>query len=163
MSIVHDLARRLVALLTEKGLHVVTVESCTGGGIANAITNVTGSSEVMEQSFVTYSSEAKIALGVDPGVIQWFTVYSEETALAMAQAGLAKAMKADLSLSVTGSLNRVDPHNENSEPGIVYLCALYGEERHVRTIVVPEETERSLSKEHVIVAILEMAIDLLMA
>jgi nicotinamide-nucleotide amidase len=161
MNSVNDLAARLVALLTEKGLHVVTVESCTGGGVANAITNVPGASEVLAQAFVTYSSEAKIALGVDPSVINWFSVYSEETVLAMAEVGLVKALNAGLSLAVTGSLNRVDPHNENSELGVVYLCVLHRDKTDVRKIYVPEETERFLSKDHVIRVILEMTIDLL--
>ena len=56
------------------------MESCTGGGVANAITNCEGASEILKFSAVTYSNEYKIKMGVSSEVIDKYTVYSMETA-----------------------------------------------------------------------------------
>ena len=55
----------IVKKLIEKKLTISTMESCTGGGIANEITNISGASEVLKVSYVTYSNEAKIKLNID--------------------------------------------------------------------------------------------------
>src|SRR5690606_11775962 len=71
-------------ILQSRGLRVVTAESCTGGGIASALTDVAGSSGWFECGFVTYSNEAKIRyLNVPPGIIEQHGAVSEETVRAM--------------------------------------------------------------------------------
>lgn len=69
------LASQVVNKLRQDGLFITTVESCTGGGLANAITNISGASEVIKGAFVTYSNEQKIALGVPQEIIDKYTVY----------------------------------------------------------------------------------------
>ena len=76
----------IVKKLIEKKLTISTMESCTGGGIANEITNISGASEVLKVSYVTYSNEAKIKFGVPEKIIEKYTVYSKETAIEMAKA-----------------------------------------------------------------------------
>ena len=71
----------VVRVLTEKHKTIATMESCTGGGVVNAITNIEGASEVLKFSAVTYSNEYKIKMGVDSQIIDKYSVYSMETAI----------------------------------------------------------------------------------
>jgi len=92
----------LAKSLRERGLRLVTAESCTGGLIAAACTAVAGSSDWFERGFVTYSNEAKAeSLGVDSHVIAAHGAVSEQVALAMAEGALAHS-KAQLAVAVTG-------------------------------------------------------------
>ena len=77
--------KRVVELLKEKHKTISTMESCTGGGVVNAITNIEGASEVLKFSAVTYSNEYKIEMGVDEKVIEKYSVYSIETAREMSK------------------------------------------------------------------------------
>ncbi len=89
-------------LLIEKGLKLVTAESCTGGLIAKRLTDVAGSSGYFERGFVTYSNLAKAELlGVDPDLIDTKGAVSVEVAKAMAQ-GAKSRSGADIALAVTG-------------------------------------------------------------
>lgn len=93
---------RIGALLKSAGGRLVTVESCTGGGVAWHITAVAGSSEWFDRALVTYSNEAKSALaGVPADLIACHGAVSEETAAAMARGGTA-ATGISHALSVTG-------------------------------------------------------------
>lgn len=84
------------------GLKLATAESCTGGLIAGLLTEIAGSSDVVERGFVTYSNEAKQELiGVPAATIESHGAVSEATALAMAEGALDHA-RADISVSVTG-------------------------------------------------------------
>ncbi|MBE5835398.1 MAG: CinA family protein [Butyrivibrio sp.] len=92
----------LVETLKKEGMTITTAESCTGGLIAAAITDVPGSSEVFKRGFVTYCDEAKHEmLGVSEEVLATDTAVSERVASEMAE-GAAKAAKADAAISVTG-------------------------------------------------------------
>ena len=92
----------LVETLKKEGMTITTAESCTGGLIAAAITDVPGSSEVFKRGFVTYCDEAKHeTLGVSEEVLATDTAVSERVASEMAE-GAAKAAKADAAISVTG-------------------------------------------------------------
>jgi nicotinamide-nucleotide amidase len=96
------LVRELAAALQPAGLQIVTAESCTGGLIAAACTELAGSSQWFERGFVTYSNEAKIeAIGVDAALIAAFGAVSEEVARAMAAGALARS-RAHLAVAVTG-------------------------------------------------------------
>ena len=96
------LAADLVHLLQAQGKTVTTVESCTGGLIAGAITSVAGSSNVFETGFVTYSNAAKTALvNVPEDLLIAHGAVSIEVAAAMAE-GARAAARADLALSATG-------------------------------------------------------------
>lgn len=92
----------LVRLLTERGQTLAIAESCTGGGIANRITNVPGASAVLLASLVTYSNAAKEKfLGVQPATLAEHGAVSEATAREMAE-GARRETGADFALSVTG-------------------------------------------------------------
>jgi nicotinamide-nucleotide amidase len=96
------LATLVGAALKKHNAVLATAESCTGGGIAEAVTRVAGSSGWFDRGFVTYSNQAKMeALGVDAGILAASGAVSEETARAMALGALA-ASGATLALAVTG-------------------------------------------------------------
>jgi nicotinamide-nucleotide amidase len=95
-------ATALLAAARAAGLRLATAESCTGGLVAGAITEVPGSSDVFDRGFVTYSNAAKTEmLGVDPAVIFAHGAVSEPVAAAMAVGALAHSA-ADVAVSVTG-------------------------------------------------------------
>ena len=95
-------AQELLALCQAKGLKIATAESCTGGMIAAALTDIAGSSATFERGFVTYSNEAKMELlGVKPATLAEFGAVSQPIAGEMADGALAKSY-ADISVSVTG-------------------------------------------------------------
>lgn len=101
-SVINDLSDRLGKLLLEQELKLVTAESCTGGGLAEIITRIPGSSNWFERGFVTYSNEAKQELlGVPFNTIEQFGAVSEETAVAMAE-GALDSSHAQISVSITG-------------------------------------------------------------
>jgi len=96
------LARVLLDLCRTKKLTIATAESCTGGLVAAMLTEIPGSSDVLERGFVTYSNAAKEAmLGVPGATLEEFGAVSRETAEAMAQGALAHS-PADLAVSITG-------------------------------------------------------------
>ena len=78
--------RGLTKLLIEKNLTITTMESATSGQIASLITDTEGSSAILKGAFITYCNEAKIQQGVPAEILDKFTVYSRETAEAMASA-----------------------------------------------------------------------------
>jgi nicotinamide-nucleotide amidase len=95
-------ASAVLAAARAKGLRIATAESCTGGLLAGALTDIAGSSDVFERGFVTYSNPAKTELlGVDPALIAAYGAVSEEVAAAMAAGALAHSA-ADLAVSTTG-------------------------------------------------------------
>lgn len=100
-----DLTASILALaeiLTSRDLRLVTAESCTGGGIASALTDIAGSSGWFECGFVTYSNEAKIRyLDVAPSTIEQYGAVSEETVRAMV-AGAVNNSLGDLAVAVSG-------------------------------------------------------------
>lgn len=97
-----DEARQLIDLLREHKLMLVTAESCTGGLISGLLTEIPGSSDVVERGYVTYSNAAKAScLGIDPQLIAAHGAVSEEVARAMASGALTHS-KADIAVSVTG-------------------------------------------------------------
>ncbi|MCB2113693.1 MAG: CinA family protein [Parvularculaceae bacterium] len=96
------LAERIVDKAGAEGLMLATAESCTGGMVAAAITDVPGSSAVFDRGFVTYSNEAKAEmLGAPPAIIETFGAVSRQTACAMANGALERS-RADIAVSITG-------------------------------------------------------------
>jgi len=97
-----DLARRVVEGNRAIGRRVAVAESCTGGLVSAALTEIPGSSEVFEQGFVTYSNAAKMELlGVAEDVLDTFGAVSVATAWSMAQGALARS-HADTAVAITG-------------------------------------------------------------
>jgi nicotinamide-nucleotide amidase len=95
-------AESLVALYRLRGLILVTAESCTGGLLAGLITEIPGSSHVLERGYVTYSNRAKQEdLDVGPALLDAYGAVSAEVALAMAEGAIAHSAAA-VALAVTG-------------------------------------------------------------
>ncbi len=92
----------LLDLCKRKKLTVATAESCTGGLLSAVLTDIPGSSEVVDRGFVTYSNRAKQQmLGVPPPTLETYGAVSRETAEAMAKGALAHA-QVDLAVAITG-------------------------------------------------------------
>jgi nicotinamide-nucleotide amidase len=95
-------AAQVLELCRARGLKVATAESCTGGLVAGALTEIAGSSDVVDRGFVTYSNDAKEAmLGVPPATFARHGAVSAETAAAMAVGALEKS-SADIVVAITG-------------------------------------------------------------
>ncbi|TVR98935.1 MAG: CinA family protein [Rhodospirillales bacterium] len=126
-----SLAGALLARCRATGLRLATAESCTGGMIAAALTDVAGSSDVFERGFVTYANAAKIdMLGVEAAMIAEFGAVSEPVARAMCQGALSRA-PVDLAVAVTG-IAGPGGGTEAKPVGLVHLAAgrAGGEIRH---------------------------------
>ena len=117
-----ELARRVVEENTEAGRKIALAESCTRGLVAAAITEVPGSSAVLDRGFVTYSNEAKTELvGVPAVLIEAHGAVSPEVASAMAAGGVARS-RADIAVAVTGIAG---PGGSDFKPeGLVCLHAM---------------------------------------
>ena len=101
-SEVTELSARLGAALKGRGMMVATAESCTGGGIAEAITRISGSSAWFDCAFVTYSYEAKSSmLGVQRDTLVDFGAVSQETAREMVDGAIGRS-RAQVAVAVTG-------------------------------------------------------------
>jgi nicotinamide-nucleotide amidase len=95
-------AAHLLELCRARGLRIATAESCTGGLVVAALTEIAGSSDVVECGFVTYSNEAKEAMvGVPAAILKRHGAVSTQTAEAMA-AGALKNSRAHLAVAITG-------------------------------------------------------------
>lgn len=96
------LARRVLERARASGVMIATAESCTGGLVAAALTEIAGSSDVFDRGFVTYSNASKIRqLGVEADLISQHRAVSEPVAAAMAEGALANS-DAALAVSITG-------------------------------------------------------------
>ena len=96
------LARSLLDLCRSRRLMIATAESCTGGLVSGALTDIPGSSDVIDRAFVTYSNDAKRSmLGVDATTLATFGAVSKETATQMAVGALERA-DVDLTVAITG-------------------------------------------------------------
>ncbi len=151
---------RAVAVLDRyraDGLKLATAESCTGGLIAASMTEIAGSSNVVERGFVTYSNEAKTELlGVPVALIADMGAVSAEVAEAMAEGALAHS-HADAAVSVTG-IAGPGGGTADKPVGLVYLgaCRRDGRPRHLRRVFTGD-------REAVRRAALEEALDLALA
>jgi nicotinamide-nucleotide amidase len=115
-------AEKLLAACREKKLKIATAESCTGGLIAMALTDIPGSSDVFERGFVTYSNESKIEmLGVDAALIKKHGAISREVSEAMARGAVARS-NADLAVAVTGIAGPTGG-TAKKPVGLVYIAA----------------------------------------
>lgn len=112
--------KELIELLKQKQQTISTMESCTGGGVVNEITNVEGASDVLKFSAVTYSNEFKIKMGVNKETIDKFSVYSLETAKEMAK-NISKFTNSTYGVGITGKINKIDKNNLQGLDNIVFI------------------------------------------
>jgi nicotinamide-nucleotide amidase len=112
-------AARLLDLCRARELKIAAAESCTGGLVAAALTEIPGSSDVFERGFVTYSNAAKQAmLGVPAETLARFGAVSRETAEAMAAGAIARS-EADLAVAITGVAG---PSGGSAEKPVGFVC-----------------------------------------
>ncbi|TPW33039.1 CinA family protein [Martelella alba] len=115
-------ARVLIEYCTRTRAMIATAESCTGGLIAAALTEISGSSAVVDRGFVTYSNEAKMEmLGVQKAILDQYGAVSRETALQMAAGALWRS-NADMAIAVTGIAGPTGG-TEEKPVGLVHLAA----------------------------------------
>jgi nicotinamide-nucleotide amidase len=116
------MARRVLDLCRKRGLRVATAESCTGGLVAGALTEIAGSSDVVDRGFVTYSNAAKEAmLGVPAATLDRYGAVSGETAAAMVKGALKNSL-ADIVVSITG-IAGPGGGTKQKPVGLVYFAA----------------------------------------
>ncbi len=133
---------KLTKLLVEKNITITTMESCTSGQLASLITDTEGASAVLKGAFVTYCNGAKIMQGVPAEIIEKHSVYSKETAGAMADA-CRKAYNADIGVGVTGTMGNVDPANSSaSVPGQVWFAFSFKDRIMPFFIELPPQSTR---------------------
>lgn len=112
--------QRVVKKLIDESKTISTMESCTGGGITNAITNIPDASKVIKFSAVTYSNEYKLKMGVKKELIDKYSVYSIEVARDMAKE-ISLFADSNYGVGVTGKLKKADPNNLSGADDVVYL------------------------------------------
>ena len=123
-----EAARRVVEQNRATGRRIALAESCTGGLVSAALTEIAGSSDVVEASYVTYSNEAKVAaLDVSPDLIDTFGAVSVAVAWNMAQGALAKS-GADVAVSVTGVAGPGGGSPRKPVGTVVFARALKGQD-----------------------------------
>ncbi|MBP3504182.1 MAG: nicotinamide-nucleotide amidohydrolase family protein [Bacilli bacterium] len=138
----NSIEQDLVTLLKTNNLTISFAESCTGGLMASTLINVSGASDVIKESYVTYSKEAKIKiLGVKKETLDEYSVYSKETAYEMAK-GLSLISKANVSVSITGLAGG---NSYNSSDGKFNSCIIinYDNQEHVINLFKDEKGSRN--------------------
>jgi len=121
--VIGELARRVVAENAALGRKLAVAESCTGGLVAAALTEIPGSSAVLDRGFVTYSNESKMQLlGVSEDVIDTFGAVSIAVAWSMAQGALKKS-GADVAVAITGVAGPDGGSDQKPVGTVVFACA----------------------------------------
>lgn len=125
MDIISINAAEIVTCLKQSGMRICCAESCTGGMIAAAITDIAGSSAVFSRGFVTYSNQAKInMLGVKPETLNLYGAVSGQTVSEMASGAItASEDEADFAVAVSG-IAGPDGGTVEKPVGLVYICVL---------------------------------------
>jgi len=152
---------RIIEKLKKNNKTISTMESCTGGGLANAITNIEGASEVLKFSAVTYSNEFKIKMGVSENIIDKYSVYSIETAMEMSK-NISNFTNSNYGVGITGKLNRKDKANLFSSDNVVYI-SIYDKDndKYYNYNLEVEKLSRKENKELVINLIIEKFLEIL--
>lgn len=110
----------VVNKLIELNKTISTMESCTGGFISSAITNVSGSSSIFKFGVVTYSNEYKIKMGVSKDIIDEYSVYSKEVSNEMSKV-ICNYTNSNYGIGITGKLNKEDINNMYGADDMVYI------------------------------------------
>ena len=151
----------VVNKLIELNRTISTMESCTGGCIANSITNIPGSSDVFMFGAVTYSNEYKIKLGIPKELIDEYSVYSMEVANSMSKT-ISEYTNSDYGIGVTGKLNRIDKNNMSGNDNVVYV-SIYDKinNKFYSDVVTVLYDDRCKNKEMVLNSIIKLMEEIL--
>lgn len=154
-----DIVYNIVKILTDNKKTISTMESCTSGLLASTITNIDGSSLILKFSAITYSNEFKIKMGVDPNLIEQFSVYSKEVSIDMAKK-ISLYTNSNYGVGITGKLGKKDINNPYGDDSKVFIT-LYNkdtEDYFSFDIIVNEDNKESAKRivvEKVIVKLLD--------
>lgn len=152
--------KKIMKILRERRLFLATMESCTGGALINAITNIPGASEITRGGIVAYSTEQKIFYGVPKELIKKYSVYSPEVAAEMAKLA-QKNFKSQIGVGITGILSRKDPKNPKRKIGQVNVAIAFNEKIFSRRFFFPPQKNREQDKNLVVWHTLEMIKEIL--
>lgn len=135
---------------------ISTMESCTGGYIVNAITNIEGASTILQYSAVTYSNSFKIKMGVSEKIIDKYSVYSIETAKEMSKT-ISLFTDSNYGIGVTGKLNCEDKNNLTSPDNFVYI-SIYNNDKdsYITDIIQVSKNNREDNKKEILDKIILM-------
>ena len=129
MSPANSYAKQVIELARTRGVKIATAESCTGGLIAGALTDIAGSSAVVDRGFVTYSNNAKMELlDVSPDIIETFGAVSIACVWAMAEGALAHS-DADVAVAISGVAGPGGGTPTKPVGTVVFARAFRGDER----------------------------------
>ena len=148
---------KIVNKLIELNKTISTMESCTGGFLASEITNISGSSEILKFSAVTYSNEYKIKMGVSSKTIDKYSVYSIEVAHEMSKC-ISAFSYFFYGVGITGKINGVDKNNMFGEDNVVFY-SIYDRDSNKYfdgKITVKNKSRRLCKKDIVNIIIKEM-------
>jgi len=146
-------AETLLQSLRRRGLKLCAAESCTGGLITGLLTEIAGSSDVVERGFVVYSNEAKMAmLGVPESLISNHGAVSEVCARAMAEGALRNS-NADIAVSVTGVAGPGGGSPEKPVGLVHFACASAGGETSHRRQIFEKASRHEIRMRSVAVAL----------
>lgn len=151
----------IVKKLIDNKETISSMESCTAGYFATTITNVSGSSEVLLYSAITYSNEFKIKMGVPKEIIDKYTVYSIETSASMAKE-ITKFSSSTYGVGITGQIGRIDPSNNTGNVNEIFVT-IYNSKNdkyHSFKINTKEET-RLENKKYIVNKILDELLNIL--
>ena len=153
--------KEVVELLRSNNKTISTMESCTGGAVVNAITNIPGASEVLKFSAITYSNEYKIKMGVDSKIIDKYTVYSMETADEMSKI-ISGYTNSNYGIGITGKMNRADINNPYGKDNVIYI-SIYDRDndKYYNKVLEAIKDTREENKNIVIEEIITMLINIL--
>lgn len=155
-----DNMKEVIEILTNNNKTISTMESCTGGAVVNAITNIEGASEVFKYSAVTYSNEFKIKMGVDSKVIDEYSVYSIEVANEMSKK-ISDFTNSDYGVGITGKLNRVDKNNLVGNDNVVFV-SIYdrNKDKYYTKEIQVDKNSRSANKEIIVNIITDLLLEI---
>lgn len=153
--------KELIELLTKNKKTISTMESCTGGGVVNAITNIEGASEIIKFSAVTYSNEYKIKMGVNAEVIDKYSVYSFETVKEMSKV-ISNFANSNYGVGISGKLNRADESNRFGKDNEVFY-SIYDKDndKYYMDKIIVSEKSRKENKEIIIEKIVNKLLEII--
>lgn len=140
---------------------ISSMESCTAGYFATTITNVSGSSEVLKYSAITYSNEFKVKMGVPEEIIDKYTVYSMETAKSMAEQ-ISKFSSSTYGVGITGQIGRIDPANNTGNVNEIFVTIYNSKNNSYHSFKINTlNTNRLECKKEIVDRILEELLNIL--
>ena len=155
-----DLIYKISKILIQNKQKLAVAESCTGGGLAYALTSIAGSSTWFDRGFVTYSNHAKQELlAVEQETIQECGVVSEEVVIEMAE-GVLDNSNAEVAVSITG-IAGPDGGSEEKPVGTVYFGLLVGDMGQIHRECF--DGDRASVREQAIIYVLEKLLEMLSA